>query len=64
MKIKFVDLGFKEAATLLALCVAALTILLAYSMAVHAMPAIHKFGLRFLVTSTWDPVKEMPEAEG
>ncbi|MDD5477823.1 MAG: phosphate ABC transporter permease subunit PstC [Candidatus Omnitrophica bacterium] len=59
MKIKFVDLGFKEAVTLLALCVAALTILLAFSMAAHALPAIQKFGLRFLFTSTWDPVKEV-----
>ena len=58
MKIKFLDFGFKEAATLLALSVAALTILLAYSMVTHAMPAIHKFGWRFLFTSTWDPVKE------
>ena len=44
---------------MLALSVAALTVLLAYSMACHAMPAIHKFGLRFLFTSTWDPVKEI-----
>jgi len=59
MKIKFVDLGFKEAVTLVALSVAALTILLAYSMAMHAIPAIHKFGWDFLFTSTWDPVKEI-----
>ena len=59
MKIKFVDFGFKEAVTLLALSVAALTLLLVYNMAVHAMPAIQKFGLRFLFTTTWDPVKEV-----
>lgn len=44
---------------MIALSVAALTILLAYSMLMQAMPAIHKFGLRFLFTSTWDPVKEI-----
>jgi len=59
MKIKFVDLGFKEAVTLLVLSVAALTIFLACSMAANALPSIHKFGLSFLFTSTWDPVKEV-----
>ncbi len=44
---------------MLALSVAALTILLAYSMGSHALPAIQKFGWRFLFTSTWDPVKEV-----
>lgn len=59
MKIKFVDIGFKEAVTLIALCVAALTVLLAYSMGTYAMPAIQKFGWHFLFNSTWDPVKEV-----
>ena len=58
MKLKFVDFGFKKATTVLALSVVALTLLLVYNMASHAMPAIQKFGLRFLFTSTWDPVKE------
>ena len=58
MKLKFADLGFKEATTVLALLVVALTLLLVYNMATNAMPAIQKFGLRFLFTSTWDPVKE------
>ena len=58
MKLKFADLGFKEATTVLALLVVALTLLLVYNMATNAMPAIQKFGLRFLFTGTWDPVKE------
>ena len=58
MKIKFIDLGFKKATTLLALSVVALTCFLVYNMFFHAVPAIQKFGLRFLFTSTWDPVKE------
>jgi len=59
MRIKFVDLGFKKAVTLMALGVTALACLLVYNMAVYAIPAIHKFGPRFLFTSTWDPVKEI-----
>jgi len=59
MKIKFFDLGFKEAVALLALSVVALTLLLVYNMATYAMPAIQKFGLHFLSTTTWDPVKEI-----
>ena len=58
MRLKFADLGFKKATTVLALSVVVLTLLLVYSMATNAMPAIHKFGLRFLFTSVWDPVKE------
>ena len=58
MKLKFADFGFKKATTVLALSVVALTLLLVYNMATNAMPAIQKFGLRFLFTSTWDPVKE------
>ena len=59
MKIKFFDLGVKEAVALLALSVVALTLLLVYNMATYAMPAIQKFGLHFLSTTTWDPVKEI-----
>lgn len=59
MKIRFVDLGFKKATTVVALSVVALVCLLVYSMAARAMPAIQKFGWRFLFTNTWDPVKEV-----
>jgi len=59
MRIKFIDLGFKKATTVLALSVVALTFLLVYSMASNAMPAIRKFGFHFLFTTTWNPVKEV-----
>ncbi|PIQ89246.1 MAG: phosphate ABC transporter permease subunit PstC [Candidatus Omnitrophica bacterium CG11_big_fil_rev_8_21_14_0_20_42_13] len=59
MKIKSADLWFKKAAAILALSAAALVILLVCSMAYYALPAIRKFGLHFLHTSTWDPVKEI-----
>ena len=59
MKIRFIDVWFKKATTFFGLSVVALTFLLLYNMSVHAMPAIQKFGLRFLFTTTWDPVKEI-----
>jgi phosphate transport system permease protein len=59
MKIKFIDLGFKKATTVIALSVVALVFLLVLSMAYRAMPAIQKFGWHFLFTGTWDPVKEV-----
>jgi phosphate transport system permease protein len=59
MKIKFVDMAFKKATTAIALSVVALICLLVCSMALRSMPAIQKFGWRFLFTSTWDPVKEV-----
>ncbi len=42
----------------MALVVVALTGLLVYNMATNALPAIQKFGWRFLFTTNWDPVKE------
>lgn len=59
MKIKFADFGFKEAVALTALSVIVLTLLLVGSMLIHALPAIQRFGWRFLFTTTWDPVKEI-----
>jgi phosphate transport system permease protein len=59
MKIKFVDMAFKKATTVIALSVVALVVLLVYSMALRSMPAIRKFGWHFLFTGTWDPVKEI-----
>lgn len=41
-----------------ALSVVALTLLLVYKIALQSMPSIQKFGANFLLTSTWDPVKE------
>lgn len=57
MKIRFVDLWFKKAATVMGLSVAALTLLLVYSMLRNSLPAVHRFGWHFLFTSTWDPVQ-------
>lgn len=57
MKIRFIDLWFKKAATVMGLSVAALTLLLVYSMLRNSLPAVHKFGWHFLLTSTWDPVQ-------
>jgi phosphate transport system permease protein len=59
MRVKFVDAGFRRATTAVALSVVALTLLLVCRMTFYALPAIRKFGLRFLFTSTWDPVKEV-----
>ncbi len=59
MRLKFVDIGFKKATTAVALAMVALAFLLVSHMAVHAMPAIQKFGWRFLVTSKWDPVRDI-----
>jgi phosphate transport system permease protein len=59
MRLKFVDVGFKKATTAVALSVVALTLLLVYYMMVHAIPAIQKFGWHFLVTSAWDPVRDI-----
>ena len=59
MKIKFVDTAFKKATTVISLSVVALVVLLVFSMACRAMPAIRKFGWHFLFTGTWDPVKEV-----
>lgn len=59
MKVRFIDIWFKRAATVLGLSVAALTLFLVYSMSRNASPAIHKFGWHFLFTSTWDPVREV-----
>lgn len=59
MKIRFIDVWFKRAATGLSLSVVALTLLLIYIMSRNALPAIHRFGWHFLITSTWDPVKEV-----
>lgn len=40
-----------------AFCVPALLVLIAVEIAVAGWPALHKFGLSFLTSSAWDPVK-------
>lgn len=59
MKIRFIDIWFKRTAIFSGLSVAALMLLLIYSLSRMALPAMYKFGWHFLFTNTWDPVKEV-----
>jgi len=59
MRIRFIDSWFKKTTTVLGLSVAALALLLVYTMSRNALPAMHKFGWHFLFTGTWDPVREV-----
>lgn len=54
---KTLDNGFLWLTRILALAVAALLIFIAIAVAIRAMPAIEKFGLGFLASSAWNPVK-------
>lgn len=55
---KSLDSGFLWLTRILALAVAALLIFIAIAVAIRAMPAIQKFGLGFLTSSAWNPVKD------
>lgn len=55
---KTLDRGFIWLTRLLALGVAALLLVIAIAVAIRAMPAIKQYGLGFLVTNTWNPVKD------
>jgi phosphate transport system permease protein len=55
---KSLDSGFLWLTRILALAVAALLIFIAIAVAIRAMPAIQKFGLGFLASSAWNPVKD------
>ena len=55
---KSLDTGFLWLTRILALAVAALLIFIAIAVAIRAMPAIQKFGLGFLTSSAWNPVKD------
>ncbi len=59
MKTKTADFLFR---TIVAFCAGSLfvvTLLILFYMIKPSMPALQKFGFRFLFTSTWDPVKEV-----
>ena len=43
----------------MALSVFVLIAIIGYELAVGAMPAIHKFGWHFLISSDWDPVNDI-----
>jgi phosphate transport system permease protein len=51
------DKVYSALVTCFALCVPALLLLIAVEIAVAGWPAFHKFGLSFLTSSSWDPVK-------
>src|SRR5579871_167373 len=51
------DKVYSLAVTFFAACVPLLLIVIAVEIAMAGWPAFHKFGLNFLTTSSWDPVK-------
>ena len=51
------DVVFRALLTVLALFLPLLLLLIAVELVSQAMPAVHKFGLSFLTTSVWDPVR-------
>ncbi|HEX3625864.1 MAG TPA: phosphate ABC transporter permease subunit PstC [Verrucomicrobiae bacterium] len=53
---RFGDRAFEWLTLLMAFSIFVLIVLIGYELFRGATPAIHKFGLRFLATSTWDPV--------
>lgn len=55
---KNLDLGFVWLTRLLALAIAAVLVWIALEVAIEAMPAIQKYGLGFLTSTAWNPVKE------
>ena len=50
------DDGFYWLAKILAFAVAGVLIWITIQVAIAAMPAIQEFGLKFLITSSWNPV--------
>jgi phosphate transport system permease protein len=55
---QFGDKIFSNSALALALLIVAILAGLVMALAIDAMPAIQKFGLSFLTSPSWDPVKE------
>ena len=55
---KSLDRGFIWLTRILALAVAALLLFIAVVVAIRAMPAIQKYGVGFITSSTWNPVKD------
>ncbi len=58
MKLVTGDRAIRFIATIFASVILALIVLIVYELLKGSVPSIHKFGLKFLVTSTWDPVSE------
>lgn len=55
---KSLDRGFIWLTRILALAVAALLLFIAVVVAIRAMPAIQKYGVGFVTSSAWNPVKD------
>lgn len=55
---KNLDLGFVWLTRLLAMAIAAVLLWIALEVAIEAMPAIQRYGLGFLTSTAWNPVKE------
>ena len=55
---KNLDRGFVWLTRLLALAIAAVLLWIAIEVAIEAMPAIQRYGLGFLSSTAWNPVKE------
>jgi len=51
------DLIFRVVLTVLAFLLPLLLLLIAFELVSEALPAAHRFGLSFLTTSVWDPVR-------
>lgn len=55
---KNLDFGFVWLTRLLAMAIAAVLLWIALEVAIEAMPAIQRYGLGFLTSTAWNPVKE------
>ena len=55
---KNLDLGFVWLTRILAMAIAAVLLWIALEVAIEAMPAIQRYGLGFLTSTAWNPVKE------
>jgi phosphate transport system permease protein len=53
--VRSIDRNFRRLTFVLAISVGLILLWIAYSLLVIAFPAIQKFGLEFLTSSTWDP---------
>ena len=55
---KNLDLGFVWLTRILAMAIAAVLLWIALEVAIEAMPAIQRYGLGFLTSTAWNPVRE------
>jgi phosphate transport system permease protein len=55
---RYVDIGFVWLTRIFALAVAVTLVWIACQVGIQAMPAIQKFGTKFLVSSNWNPVTQ------